>query len=547
MRRMRRYCGILILTAVCLVLTSCKEALRTDLAETQQESIAEDRQAFLKIAVDEPDTVDFHCTSGDYDIALNVFDRLVAVQTNEDGTSEIIPSLADSWEVSEDGLIWVFHLHEQVEFSNGAALTSEDVLYSFSRLLTHQGAVNHDIILDIEGAQALHSGEKESLEGFEILDDYTFRITLTQPNAAFLACLSTPGASIMDSESAKEAQDRFGSEAEYTIGTGPFILDEWNRNIGMILKANPDCWSGAPKCEGIQMIFLPDPETQRLAFERGELDILDLDNIGSEAEYIVHGDIYQDHLQQGPRVGITYLALNEEIPPLNDVNVRKALMMALDRQALLEASCGGRGEVENGIFPHGLIGFNPDLPEIAYDPVQARELLLKASGPSARITISVSTTSQDNVRELLTLVAYMWEKIGINVQIEEIDEDEFMEKRKSGQMACYTSSWSADFNDPDNFIYTFFGSLENTKQRSLNYQDTDTIERVHTARAITGEEERIAEYQELERKIVQEDAAWIPLYSRYHIFALNERVKGFKVSWNGWSCNQYRDVYITGP
>ena len=244
---------------------------------------------------------------------------------------------------------------------------------------------------------------------------------------------------------------------------------------------------------------------------------MDLENLGGEAEYFVHGDIYQERLRQGPRVGITYFALNESIGPLRDVRVRRVLQLVLDRQLLLDAVYGGRGTVENGIFPHGLIGFNPDLPEIPYKPDTARELLAEAGYPNGfKLEINASSGSTEAMLELLTLTVSMWEKIGVRATVSVLEENDFMAKRKSGELTCYCKTWSADFNNPDNFIYTFFGNTENTRSRSLCYSDSGVMKRVRAARAIVNEEERICEYQALERKIVQEDAAWIPLFSRQH-------------------------------
>ena len=249
------------------------------------------------------------------------------------------------------------------------------MLYTLNRLLTHPNSVNQDVAAGILGADRLQSRRASSLEGFHYISDNAFSLTLEQPYAAFLACLSTPGASILDEETTKEAGDRFGQDPAWTIGTGPFVFRQWRPGAEMILDANPDCWSGPPRCAGLDMKIVSDPEAQRLLFENGELDILDLDNMGSDAEYFIHGDIYQNLLVQGPRVGITYVALNESVEPLNDVRVRRALQLALNRKILLDASFSGRGAVENGIFPRGLIGHNPDLPAIPYDPEEALRLL----------------------------------------------------------------------------------------------------------------------------------------------------------------------------
>lgn len=543
----RKTTALLILFLIGMVLSACsgKPAESTVHDEPDYANGKIDTRQFLSFVDGEADTVDPQCTSSYYIIALNVFDRLVEIQANADGSSRIVPSLADSWTISPDGLTYTFRLHKGISFSNGSALTSRDVLYTLTRLLTHPDACNQDIAIGILGADQLRSGEQNTLAGFSVISDDVFSITLAEPYAAFLACLSTPGASILDEETTRAAGERFGHDPAATVGTGPFIFREWNPGSAMILEANPDCWSGAPRCKGLHIHLLNDTEAQRIMFEKGTLDILDLEAMSTDAEYFIHGDIYQAHLRQGLRVGISYIALNQSVEPLNNVRVRKALQMGLNRQALLDAIYSGRGAVENGIFPHGLIGYNPALPPIPYDPQGARALLEEAGWQDGfDLPLTVSSSSSQALKDLLSMAAIMWQKIGVRAHVAEIDDSAFMAQRKSGKLACYTSTWSADFNDPDNFIFTFFGTRQNSLGRSLCYTDDEVIKRVQNARAIVDDGQRILEYQALEKKIVQEDAAWIPLFSKQHYFVVSDRVDGFQVSWNGWSSNNYRNVAI---
>lgn len=539
-------------TVICLLLipflficTSCSSQISQNTTNQSITSSEPDVSHFLIAVEDEPDTVDFQCTSIHYTIAQNVFNRLVEMENDENGDMEILPSLASSWEVSEDGKDYTFHLREGVTFSNGKPLTASDVQYTFERLLTHPDSCNTDIVDIIAGADSLMNGETDHLEGFKILSDLDFVITIGQPFEAFLACLTMPGASILDQETTQEAGERFGIEPEWTIGTGSFILWKWTAGEGMLLTANPNCWQGAPHCEGLDLRFVKDAREIRTMFENGEIDVLDLDELGNSAEFFLHGSEYQDRIFSVPRIGITYIAMNESIAPLNDVRVRKAMQMSLDRPVLLAAVYGGRGNIENGIFPHGLYGYNPDLPEISYDPEKAKELLAEAGYEDGfDLTVSVNSASTRWELTVLQMAESMWEAIGINTTIDVIDESDFMSRRKSGELACYTAQWMADFNDPDNFIYTFYGNSHNTTFRSLCYPKEDIMNRVQQARTISDPKKRISEYQDLERIIVQEDAAWIPLYSRMRYYVTSKRLEGIQASWNGSVKNKYREMSI---
>ena len=505
----------------------------------------DDRSLYINAVEDEPDTVDFQRTTIYYTVATNVFDRLVETETEADGSVRIAPSLAESWEVSLDETVYTFHLRDNVYFSNGSKLTAKDVYYSFKRLLTFPGTCNHEILEVIVGAKALEEGRTDSFEGIAVLGELDLSITLERPFEAFLANLSMPGASILDEESTEKAGERFGMEPACTVGTGSFILKEWTPEEGMILTANKSCWKGAPKCGGLNLRFLTEPEEIRELFEEGELDIIDLDDVGTYAEFFLHGDIYQDRLFSVPRIGIVYLTLNNSVPPLDDARVRRALQVSLDRQLLLNAVYDGLGRVEHGIFPQGLYGFDPELPEIPYSPEEARALLAEAGLLEGfDLTVSIRSSATQSEMTLIRMAESMWEKVGVNVNIEVMDEGEFMRLRKSGKLSCYTASWMADFNDPDNFIYTFFGNVENTTFRSICYQREDIMERVDNARAITDSYARITEYRELERIIVQEDAAWIPLFSRFHVYVFSERLKGVRAMWNGSVKNCYSEMSV---
>ena len=492
----------LIAATFCLILSACAGPGGGDKSPSAPKT-----SAYLTFLDTEPALADPQRISEKYTVVLNVFDRL-AEEKEEDGRNRMVPSLADSWEVSGDGLVYTFRLHPGVTFSNGAALTAEDVEFTFHRLISHPESRNRDLAMSILGAEALREKKTDKLAGFKIIDDLTFTITLAYPCATFLEGLTTPGASILDKETTLKAGDAFGRTPETTVGTGPFVLTEWTKYKGIVMKANPKCWSGPPKCHGLSMHFYAENSPLRQMFLNGELDILDLDKLGIDAEYFLRGDIYRKNVIRGHRVGISYIALNQSLPPLQDVRVRKALQLALDRKTLMQTAISNRGILENGIFPRGLKGHNPGLPEIPFDPAKARQLLQEAGYPGGfDLTISYSDTTAQRVKEMLRLTAAMWKKIGVRASL-------------------------------------FFGSRENSLGRSLCYPDEAVMKRVVDARSIVDPEARIREYRFLEKKIIQDDAAWIPLYSGYHFFAVNERVNGFHVRWNGWSSNRYADVSI---
>ena len=445
--RHARAIALLLVLAMCTdILSACtsRQADNGEATDTQP-----DTSGFLVAVEDEPDTVDFQCTSIHYTVAQNVFNRLVEMESDANGDIKILPSLAKSWEISDDGRVYTFHLRENVTFSNGSPLTASDVQYTFIRLLTHPNSCNRDIADFISGAEALESGRARTLEGFDVLDDLSFTITLAYPFQAFLACLSMPGASILDQETTEQAGDRFGTDPAWTIGTGSFILWKWIPEEGMLLTANPDCWQGAPRCKGLDLRFITDSKAIRRMFENGEIDVLDLDEVGNAAEFFLHGDIYQDRLYSVPRIGITYIALNETVAPLNDARVRKAMQLSLNRAILLTAVYGGRGSVENGIFPHGLYGFNPELPEIPCDPEAAKRLLIEAGYPEVfDLTVSVNSTGTYR-RDQRGRIHAAAEKRKAGLLHRPLDGG----FRRSGQLYLYLFRKQREFNLPKPLLF----------------------------------------------------------------------------------------------
>lgn len=538
-----------------LALTGCGGSKTSDTTDNtagaENESTAEvkgvdvDTTGYLVAALNaDIQTADVQKTSKDYEVPFNIFDRLVDVEVGTDGNSKIVPSLAESWDISDDGLEYTFHLRQGVKFHNGNDFTAEDVAYTFHRMLTVEGGVNTEFIDQIKGADELLAGETDTLEGVEVVDDYTIKVTLKEPFAGFLASISSPGVSIYDSEATEAAGDQFGMDPAVTVGTGPFEFSSWSFNNQLVLTRNEDYWKGASGLPGVVIKIIPDTETQSMMFESGELDILDLDYAADSVDRFT--ETYPDQIVQGPRVGIVYFTMNFNKEPFQDVRVRKAVQMSIDRQAILDALYGGRGQVEQGIFPHGLIGFNPDQEEIKYDPEAAKALLAEAGyADGFDMEIAADSSASDTMTMALEIVSDQLAEVGIRAEIKNYDESTWLETRKSGELGSFMSTWSADYNDPDNFIYTFFGNEEKTRIRSINYPDTEVMERVAKARTIVNEDERLAEYKALEEKIIHEDAAWVPMFSRLHLFAVSKRVQGFAPMWSGLSDQLFYNISLS--
>ena len=489
-------------------------------------------------------TMDVAQTTDNYMVPMNVFDRLFESEVQDDGSTAIVPSLCEGYTVSEDGLTYTFTLREDVVFSNGSALTASDVQYTFERLLT-SGGVNDDIPLEVAGAEELKNGEADALSGFVVLDDYNFTITLNAANAGFVAELTGPAVSVVDKET-METVENFGIACEDTIGTGPYKVTEWVVNDHYTLEYNDKYWGEAPSVKKMIVSIIPDPSTQNLMYQNGELDILDLESLDSTIVESTYKTQYADRLISCSRVGLTYFALNENNAFLKDVNVRKAIQMAIDVDAIVAAIYSGDAIVENGIIPMGVWGFNSELQRPAYDPDAAKALLESAGYGAGDVSfeMAMDSSASGNIQLVYQVIQQYLQAVGINTEIKAYDSSSWLDVRKSGEMDSYINTWTMDYNDPANIMFTFFGGTEKTQIRSLNYPNEEVMARVAAASGITDDAARMAEYQALEKQIVEEDAAWVPLLGNTHLFAIGERVERFVPYWAGYSNFYARNVVL---
>lgn len=543
---MKKLISLLLALTMVVTLVACggNESAQNP-TESVGSSTAKAEEGVLRAAAAyDISTLDVAQTTDDYMVPMNIFDRLFEVKVQDDGSSEVVPSLCEDYTVSEDGLTYSFQLKKDIVFSNGSALTASDVQYTFERLLT-AGGVNNDIPLEVQGGEALMNGEAETLEGFSVEDDYHFSITLVAANAGFVAELTGPAMSIVDQETV-ETVEHFGLACEDTIGTGPYIITEWVVNDHYTLEYNDQYWGEEPSVKKVIVSIIPDASTQNLMFQNGELDLIDLEVLDAAIVENTYKTTYADQIIAAPRVGLMYFALNANQEYLSDVNVRKAIQMAVDVDSIITSIYADNATAESGIIPTGVWGHNEDLERIAYDADAAKALLEKAGYGEGEITfeLAMDASASSNVQLVYQVVEQNLSAIGINAKIATYDESSWLDLRKSGKMDSFISAWTMDYNDPANIMYTFFGSEEKTELRSLNYADTEIMDRVAAASGITDDAERMAEYQALEEKIVMEDAAWVPLFESMHLFAMGERVAEFVPYWAGYSNFYAADVVL---
>ena len=524
-------------------------AVTPESTETDPGSMAQTEPGLVRIALGESvSTADVHMNTADYMLPLNIYELLFDIRVNEDGSTELENGLAESWSVSEDGLVYHFTIRDDAFFSDGTPVRASDVAFTFTRMLALPGSRQTDFADMISGAEAVMAGETDVLEGIRVLDDSNLEITLSEPFSGYLYQLATPSCSILSEKCVTEAGEDFGRTAEHTIGSGPYRLTEFT-DSRISLEKNPyyHCHEGEElTVSKAEFLVLAPALTDRI-FREGGLDLLDTNRVTPEVvETVYKLPEWDSRRISYNRVEVQYLMLNVAEPPLNNVKIRKAVQMAIDRQRILDELYSGDGRLLDGIFPRGLIGYcEENQGWLRYDPEEAASMIDSVPGAKdVRLELAANAQSEPRTLRMLEMIREDLSEAGLNVSIVTYDDESRMYLRREGRLMAYTGEWSADYNDPDNFIYTFFGSREKTRSRSGNFGNEDIISRIAAARTIQDEEARMAEYAKLERTLIRDVAVWVPLFSTEHMFVLGDRVERFTPFWAGWGSLYLRDITL---
>ncbi len=378
-----------------------------------------------------------------------------------------------------------------------------------------------------------------------MVDDTHLKITLAEPFAGYIYQLATPSCSILSEKCVTEAGDDFGIVAEKTIGSGPYMVTKYTDDL-VRLERNPYYQGEDYSVKKLELYYM-DPALMDEAFQNGEIDILDANNIPAytlKKEY--KAENWKDRLVTKNCVEVHFLMLNVDTFPLDDVRVRRAIQLAIDRKEILHDIYDKEGTTTDGIYPKGLNGYTEENQGwLEHDPKEAARLIKEAGlDETVRIELAANASASTTDLNTLNMIRDDLQEIGLEVSVVNYDYDSWLYLRGSGKLMAYKGKWFADYNDPDNFIYTFFGNQDKTTFRSGNYNNEEIFDRIANARTIQDQDQRLAEYADLEKILVQDEAVWVPLFSTNHLFVLGDRVESFEPYWAGWSTMDLRDVIL---
>ncbi len=489
-------------------------------SEEELAPLAED-QIFVLPGGDPP-TMDPHlsgdATSAEY--VVEVYSGLMAY----DNDLNLIPDVAESYEISEDGLTYTFTLREEAQFQDGQPIRADDFKWSFERACDPAtGSRTADTYLgDVIGCRDKLQGDADEIEGVRVIDDLTLEVTIDEPKSFFLAKMTYPTAYVLDQENVEAGGATW---FEQPNGSGPFMLTEFAPEEGVIILDKNENFYRDPQPILERVIYLINAPVDLMSGYQEGLGPLGLEDVTFDTIPVSTSNLsvatdpnnpLSEEYRSTPELSVSYLGFNVDVPPFDDPKVRQAFNLALDKERMVKLVFRDLFQPANGIVPPTMPGYeNPDLSDFEFDPEQALELIAESSYEDVtelpEITLNVSGTG-GGVGPLVEAIVESYEaNLGITINVEQADWPDFLADLSSEPMPyqMYQLGWVADYPDPQNFLEVLFHS--DSAQNYGNYSNEEVDSILDEARQVqdAGARERL--YQQAEQLIL-EDAAWVPLY-----------------------------------
>ncbi len=451
-----------------------------------------------------------------------VYNQLAEFET---GTTNVVPGLAESWEVSDDGTSYTFTLREGVQFHSNDQFTpsrpmnADDVIYTFER---QQG----------EGSWEYYNAMSmpDLIESIEKVDDMTVRFNLTRPEAPFIANMAMDFASIVSKEYADQMEEAGtpGALNQRPIGTGPFVFEDYQTDAVIRYIKNEDYWKeGEPKVDNLVFAITPDASVRLQRLQAGECHVMpypnpaDIDSIQSNTDL----EMLQ---QEGLNVG--YLAYNTTQEPFDDPQVRRALNMAIDKEGIIDVIFQGYGEIAKNPIPPTMWGYNDSIEDDPYDPEQARQMLADAGVEDLSMRIwamPVQRPYNPNARRMAELIQEDFSEVGVDVEIVSYEWGEYLERsRAEDRDGAVLLGWTGDNGDPDNFLAVLLGcdAVGNSNRAQWCNEEFDGL--VQEAKTISDQSERAKLYEEAQ-VVFKDQAPWATIAHSVVFMPIRSEVEGY--------------------
>jgi peptide/nickel transport system substrate-binding protein len=445
----------------------------------------------------------------------------------------IKPALAESWEISDDKKVYTFRLRQGVKFHDGTPWNAEAAKFNFDRVL------KKDFQYFSELAHGFNTWWHQDIDSYEVVDEFTFRITLKQPNSELLRRMSMGGfgsAAMLSPESVK----KYGNEdvSLHPTGTGPFKFVERVVNEKIVFEKNPDYWDKEriPRIDRLIIRGIPEAATRELALLTGEVDIIatpapdSVDYLKAQGMTII----------QAPVPTIYLMWINFKQKPLDDARVRKALYMSIDREGLCKFLRRGQCLPAYSVLNFGGPGHDPDYKPLPYDPDKAKQLLVEAGHPNGfEVRVDWTPGGAGDVATVADAewIQRDWARIGVKLKIELFEISTYMQQMNKGMRegtGFMQLSWG------ENAFHWLDASIAPGAQppNGFNagwYNNPKVGELLAAARAAPNDQEMVAKLREMEKIVIEEDTAFIPTHSPLGVYAMSPKITGFILPPQHWT------------
>ena len=474
-------------------------------------------------------------TGTSFDANSQIYGRIVDF---ERGTTKVVPGLAEKWDISKDGLEYTFHIrkgvkwHSNKNFKPSRDFNADDFIFSLERQWKENDpyfkvtSSNHSYFNDMGMPKLLKSVDK--------IDEYTVKITLNRPEAPFLSNLAMEYAGIQSKEYAI-AMLKAGTPEKLDqepIGTGPFQLVQYQKDAIIRYKAFPEFWGGKAKIDDLIFSITPDASVRWAKLQKGECHVMPYPN-PADLEAIRKDPNIQVLEQPGLNVG--YLAYNTTKKPFDDVRVRKALNMAINKKAIVDAVYLSTGVPAKNPIPPTQWSYNNAIKDDPYDPAAAKKLLAEAGYPNGFTTdlwaMPVQRPYNPNAKRIAELMQADLAKIGVKAEIKSFEWGEYRKRMQAGEHQMGMLGWTGDNGDPDNFLNTLLG-CESAKTNGSNvakfcYKPYEDL--ILKAKVVSSQAERAKLYEKAQ-VIFKEQAPWFTIAHAVQLKPVRKEVIDFKLS-----------------
>jgi ABC-type transport system substrate-binding protein len=457
-----------------------------------------------------------------------MFARLVDYKP---GTTELAPSLAESYEVSPDGKTYTFKLHK-AQFANGREITANDVKYSIERTINPKtqspgAGFYHSIV----GYDAMAAGTAQSVEGILAVDDNTVKFNLTEPDATFLNVLALNFASVVPKEAVEAAGADFG---KHPVGSGAFNLKEWTVGQRLVFERNPNYFiKDRPHLDGYKVEIGQEPLVALLRLQKGEVDIAGDGIPPAKFLEMKKSPDYAGMIVDRQQLETSYVTLNTQVKPLDDARVRKALNMAVNKDRIVRI-INGRAEPASQVLPPMMSGYDKSYKGYPYDVAKAKALLAEA-GLKDGFHTEIYTSNTDPQPRIAQAIQQDLAAIGVTADIKALANPNVIAAggTQGGAPMVWSGGlgWIADFPDPSDF----YGPILSCSAATAGgwnwswYCNKDIEPRAHAADAMplpAKAKERDETWSKIFTEIQEKDAPWIPVFNERRVVAKSKRMGG---------------------